>query len=846
MKPILFISLISFCINVAAQVPHQPRTYGIGDPDYLTVEGIPEGKFDNAGYYQKDGKYGFVYPEDNRQEAIYDRIVSSSKNFIIKKGSLYGITDLKGNLIGKIEFDSIGSPSYLTNDAFIVKKKGKYGTLSETGKPILSIKYNKILFSGSQNPISFVKDKNGTVALIFNQQEKPFPHKIEYAEVYANLTILKVNGKFGVVKNQTIVPFEYDSLFVPTPEGYNNKTKKAKKTNPFVFEYSKVSKTVNYLTIQKNGKYGLINSDGTIIYPAENDQINSVEMKNYCTAKKDKLYGIYFMASKEKTAIEFSKVYADGTGYVMAEKNKKAGVFNSKGEEIIPFEYDPEFIAQYNFGLKVTKDKKKGFTDKSGKLIIPPVYDDVESFYQSDLDHFIKVKSGEKLGVINLKNEVIIPADFEWIGEENGYFKVVTPEPDRKCGLYGKTGKLIVPAEYRWITNSDTEDSKITILVKDSNSYNFLNEKAQLIFPENLSQYGYVLNEHQLLNPYNTSHQLFVKDKNGKFGMLNEKTGLLDIPMIYDTITQCFESEKHAYYSVRKGKKMGLINEKNQEIIPFNYDTVDINFVDPDYEAKTDDNYAVIAAKGNKFGTLNLKNEIQIPFQYSELKRISGNGLYKAKKGKYYQIINSKNEVLNAGPFDQIANFEQINFRNDENPPAYQALTFYNGKMKVVNEKGKFITEETAMQPHKGYVTFDELKQSLIKAFDSQDDTLLKDFAEKIAPSEHLLYYLKNNPFDNKPLEYTNINYIKEKYYNELLNFKRNYWKSTSGLSYNHNSLTDVTDYTFYKRGLVTNERTSDHAFGNTRILEKFLRNSIKINDYWISSYFMTRNFYRD
>jgi hypothetical protein len=177
-----------------------------------------------------------------------------------------------------------------------------------------------------------------------------------------------------------------------------------------------------------------------------------------------------------------------------------------------------------------------------------------------------------------------------------------------------------------------------------------------------------------------------------------------------------------------------------------------------------------------------------------------------------------------------------------------QALTFSNGKMRVIDSKGNFVTSEEPMQPHNGYETFDQLKFALIKALDSKDDILLKEFVDKIAPSEHILYYLKQNVFDEKPLN-INIVEVKEKYQRDLLKFKYNEWNVDTSLNhygYNRSSLY-VTDYTRYteRYGIVTNTRTTDHAYGDTRFMEKLLRNAIKVNGYWISTYFMTRGFDR-
>src|SRR5690606_30829291 len=104
---------------------------------------------------------------------------------------------------------------------------------------------------------------------------------------------------------------------------------------------------------------------------------------------------------------------------------------------------------------------------------------------------------------------------------------------------------------------------------------------------------------------------------------------------------------------------------------------------------------------------------------------------------------------------------------------------------------------------------------------------------------------LKQNLFDKNML-YVNLDYIKEKYTRDLLTFKHSEWKTDTnfGITYNRSSLY-VVDYTRYSEryGIVTNTRTSDHAYGDTRFMEKLLRNAVKVNGYWISTYFMTRGF---
>jgi len=835
-------------------VPVSAQVIEVEERSDYPVEAVAEPDYDRiktTGTYREKGKSGFVSPDNVRQQALYDDIRWASEGFIVKQNNLYGIANKKGELISKIEFDSIGSDSYNKGVGYVVKQKGKYGKISETGMLLLPIKYPKII-AGNLH-VTLVKNKKNETQLVFNKQNKLFSKKIEYAALYQNLAIVKADGKFGVLKNETIIPFEYDSIFIPrSNSNYNsynsNKSKpKIKTPNPQL----QPSLIISYLTLEKNNKFGLVNSDGAIIYPADNDAVTNADSYGYYSVKKGNLYGIYFSKSADgkKTNIEFDRIFTDGYGAIMASKNQKAGIFNLKGEQIAPFEYDNDFIAQYSsIGYRVAKDKKRGILDKQGNVIVPPIYDDIDTFSLGNRD-FLNVKKDEKHGVINLKGEIIIPVVFEWIGEENNMFKVMTAEPNRKFGLYDKNGKAVVPTEYQWITNSVSQFSKITILKIADDQYNFLNQQNEFIFTENISDYGYILDEHKLKNPFASGRgdiRIFVKSKSGKYGLFNETSQKLVAPMVYDEILQFFESRIHLYYSVRKGKKFGLINEEGKEIIPVQYNAISIDFTDFDAEDTHDENYRIVVAKGTKMGTVNLKNETKIPFEYTHLQRLSGwQELYKAKKGAKYQIIDKNGKTITPSFFDEVANFEYTDSPNGNR--ISQALTFSNGKMRVIDSKGNFITSEVPMLPHKGYTTFDELKFALVKALDSKDDVLLKEFVTKIAPSEHILYYLKQNIFDKSSL-YPNPAFIQEKYLTDLKKFKYQEWHADKRYGYNgynHKSLTDINDYTIYDNGMVTNKRTEDWAYGDTRFMEKLLRNAIKINGYWISTYFMKRGFDR-
>jgi hypothetical protein len=859
MRQILFIFLITFYTNAYTQVPRQERDERLMDmPMQVEAPPMSETAPDEVRgiSYEKDGKKSFLMGNDTKK-GLYDQInfVYNNKNYILKEGNLYGIANKKAEITVPIKYDSIGADNS-KGIGFIVKHKGKYGKISETGEIILPIKYNKII--GGNQHITLVENNKNETELIFNEQNKSLNTKIEYAELYQNLALIKSNGKFGMIKNEVIVPFEYDSIFISRkdpnnlPIGSNNKVNQQKNTpNPLL----RPNQAISCLTTQKNNKFGLVNSEGTIIYSAENDAVYEAELFGYYSVKKDNLYGIYFLQSKDKkhTEIQFDRISVDGYGAIMASKNKKMGIFNLNGEQITPFEYDNDFIAQYSgIGYRVSKDKKRGIVDKQGNVIVPPIYDDISTFSFGNRN-VLKVKNKETFGIINLEGKVILPIEFEYIDELNNNYLVISPE--RKVGLYDKNGNNILPVKYKWISETHAPNSSILVLKEDDNSFNFLDKSNKIILPENVTELGYVIDEEKLKSPVGLTGLLYVKTRNGKFGLLDETTGTIKVPMIYDEIIQCTTlDDTNSLFSIRKGRKYGLINENNDELIPVKYDTINLTFaISTEYLNENNEtvnksnDFQVVVAKGKKYGTVNLKDEVVIPFQYSYLQRISYSGLYKAKTGKKYQIIDKDGEPITKNTFDEVANFERVDNDYSEDY-ILQGLTFSNGKMRVINNKGTFITKEEPMQPHSGYETFDDLKLALIEALDSKDQNLLKTFVNKIAPSEHILYYLKENLFDKSTL-YVNIDYIKEKYLKDLLKFKYSEWNADTSYGYkgyNRASL-QVVDYTRYSErdGMVTNTRTSDHAYGDTRFMEKLLRDAIKINGYWISTYFMKRGFDR-
>jgi len=96
--------------------------------------------------------------------------------------------------------------------------------------------------------------------------------------------------------------------------------------------------------------------------------------------------------------------------------------------------------------IGVVLNGKYGFIDKTGKQVIPCVYDYVYSIERE----FAKVRLNDKYGFINKAGQLIVPCNYDevYYGYSDELIKVVFgkyDDPNRKYGLFDKTGKTIIP-----------------------------------------------------------------------------------------------------------------------------------------------------------------------------------------------------------------------------------------------------------------------------------------------------------------------------------------------------------------------------------------------------------------
>lgn len=327
---------------------------------------------------------------------------------------------------------------------------------------------------------------------------------------------------------------------------------------------------------QTDGKYGLIDTNGSEIIPCDYDNISNLK-NGYATISKDKKCGL--IDENGKIIIPCIYQNIDGEfveGFMPVKKNDKWGFINENGEEIIPCKYDIVHNFSEGFALFYNNDEKYGFINTSGKEVIPYTLSIADDF-NSGLAFVIK--SGQA-GFI----------------DSNGVFSYkIISNGEKKYGIKNTNDKEILPCKYDILMTAFKNGFK----VYDDNKTYFINK------------YGKMLNSYD--GPVSFENGLFNAHRDDKYGFI-DKSGKEVIPLIYEWTGTFSEG----LVKVKKNSKYGFVNNFGKEIVPCIYDEVDDFF----------NGYQVNVKKDNKWGVVNNTGKEIVPCKFSSSIKSNGKIIY--------------------------------------------------------------------------------------------------------------------------------------------------------------------------------------------------------------------------
>lgn len=224
-------------------------------------------------------------------------------------------------------------------------------------------------------------------------------------------------------------------------------------------------------------------------------------------------------------------------------KDLKYGVIDSLNKTIVPFKYN--FIEFQNSRLIVRNNNLHGLLSLENKELIPVKY---QYILPKKYDRFILYLNNSLFGMSDIDGDIILPVKYKSINStENEDFYITKNNTDLN-GVYNFKGINIVPEEFKFYT---IDNYKI---------FAAKNNQSQIIDLQNPGIPQYLDNDIQFIETirhYCVTESLFqIVKKQNKYGVINSKNENI-IPVIYDEIKS---SENWRYFIIKLNNKLGLIN----------------------------------------------------------------------------------------------------------------------------------------------------------------------------------------------------------------------------------------------------------------------------------------------
>jgi hypothetical protein len=282
----------------------------------------------------------------------------------------------------------------------------------------------------------------------------------EYGKIYP---ATNKNGLYGAIdfSENIVVPFEYTS-------------------KPFFYR--------NYILVQKNKLWGILDNNGNETQPPQyyhlmhlTDRLIAVMPK-----EEDNSYGVMDIYGHMLIPPRYEYIYPFNDTLLIVRKEDKDGLINTKGEEIIPCQYNslwnrnPDYILAYSYKENNYWDSYSIF-DLKGNKLTTGTYRSI--LYLSDSTAIVDTERKNFLMIqLDGKDTKIkdIPYDDIKYLENNNLFAVMKKD---KWAFMSMSFEGLTPFEYGYIAEYYGYDKKIRYEVKKDDKYALLDEKYKVASP---------------------------------------------------------------------------------------------------------------------------------------------------------------------------------------------------------------------------------------------------------------------------------------------------------------------------------------------------------------------------
>lgn len=255
-------------------------------------------------------------------------------------------------------------------------------------------------------------------------------------------------------------------------------------------------------------------------------------------------------------------------------QERKWGFKDKTGKLVIPFEYDS--AQDFSEGLAtVERDGKRGFIDKAGNVVIPFDYDHARSFSEG----LAAVRRDGKWGFIDKSGRIVV--SFNYDDDGSNYLSAYTfseglaavNKKDNGWGYIDKTGKVVIPFKYSAV--GAFSEGMACVSYDDYNGkFGVINTDGSTVVPpiyDNEAYYDFHGSFFSL--PHFSEGLLSVANVRRRPEGSDYMTGYIDkagkiiIPLEYSYGAAFSEG----LAAVRRGDKSGYIDKTGKTVVPFEY-----------------------------------------------------------------------------------------------------------------------------------------------------------------------------------------------------------------------------------------------------------------------------------
>ncbi|WP_291144792.1 WG repeat-containing protein [Flavobacterium sp. UBA7680] len=376
-----------------------------------------------------------------------------------------GFIDLQGKVIIPFEYDDV---FYFGNNLIRVSKNEKTGVVDMENKIILPLKYdyiqkqNGILFVQTNNKIDLF-DSKGKQLTNFQAADIDYFKDKRSVVTLQNKNTLIIDDRGSIILNP-ITNHQFEKVFEPNSYLIKNTTTKKKGViNSFgkyevECKYDEILPSNSIYIVRNNEKDGLINKKDSILKPLLYDHIymvsytDSIQFQNQYFAQKGNLQGVINpFLEKEIIPIAYKSVKDFSDFYITTNLSNKNGIFSTKGEVIIPENY--EFCNGYQNKIFAVKENKNYILSIDGtnyNEVEVPVTEFVRNKYFSlgmSKSKYQIFKNENKFGVVSIENKIMIPSEFDSITQiySTGEFIV---QKNKKYGIINAENQVVFDLKY--------------------------------------------------------------------------------------------------------------------------------------------------------------------------------------------------------------------------------------------------------------------------------------------------------------------------------------------------------------------------------------------------------------